>query len=252
MEEKEIQKNSNLITAQSFKINLNQVEELTTEDILKLSNAQLSNNQSLAGKLQDIQIIQNTIRSKPGKYNIVLGIKNAEGNLETITIEVTVKNRKKLFLLLSLIGLLILLGGVLLYNSGPKGLVSELPDATTEKMTTPELKKYLNQKFKDNSVSVQVYPKVYIQSDGKTGKMYVQNIPTNKYGQVASLQDKTTGETLCSTKLIKPGYQVSKINLRKKLSKGDHEGLVILNMYDLKDRKKVSTVNINVTISVTG
>lgn len=241
-----------LIVAKSFKISPKEVKELSHEKIIKLSKAKLIFEEDHTDRVpSSIRVIHNNIKSQPGEYNVTLGATNSRGEVETCEIEVTVKNRKNFFLLLlTLLALIALAGGLWWYNSRPNIVASGLPTATTEKMSPVALKKYAQKAVDQSNVTVQVYPHIYIKGDGQNGKMYVQNIPVNKTGQVATLKDKTTGEVLYTSELLKPGYQVSKVNLKKKLSKGDHQGLVTLTFYDLKEEKQVGKANVAVTIHV--
>lgn len=243
--------NDPLIVAQSFKINPKEVADLSHEKILTLSKASLSSSEEEGGEGTELWVVRHNITTQPGKYSVTLGATNSKGEVETWEVAVTVRNRKKfLLLLLSLLALLALAGGLWWYNSRPNVVASGLPAATTEKMSPVDLKKYAQKAVDQSNVTVQVYPHVYIKEDGQIGKMYVQNVPVNKTGQVATLKDKTTGEVLYTSELLKPGYQVSQVTLKKKLSKGDHPGTVTLTFYDLKEEKQVGKVNVAVTIHV--
>jgi hypothetical protein len=150
------------------------------------------------------------------------------------------KKRRAMILLLLLL-LFVSAGSWFVYNklqSGTK-IMSCLPDTkTTQKMTGGELKKYADKIVDKDNVTIHVYPKVSISSDGVSGKMWVQNPPVNATGQEASLiSDK--GETLFDSGLIEPGYQISSIKLNKKLPKGNHRGVISLSFYDLKEKKQV-------------
>jgi hypothetical protein len=162
------------------------------------------------------------------------------------------KKRRKLFLLLSLLALLVTGLGIwlALTNNSGKKIVSGLPDTkATQKMTAGQLKKYADKVVDQNNVTIQVYPSVTIDSDGVTGKMWVQNPPVNATGQSATLTSKD-GDLLYDSGLIEPGYQVSDVKLAKKLSKGKHEGTISLSFYDLKNKKQVGQTKVDVSITV--
>ena len=161
------------------------------------------------------------------------------------------KKKKRRLLLLLLLLLLLAVGGGLWYKlSQPTPVVSGLPSEVTEKMTDDELKKYADMKVDSSNVTIQVYPKVDIESDGVTGTMFAQNLPTNETGQTITLKDEATGDILYESGLLKPGYQVSKITLNKALSSGTHKGLVTVTFYDLKEERLVGQTNVAVTITV--
>lgn len=238
------------LVARSFKINSKEVGGLTSEKLLELSKAELSYRGD-DGEKPTVEVVRHSIQEKPGKYPLVLGVTHAEGEREELEVTVKVRNQKKiLFYLLSLLALLALVGGIWWYNSRPTNVASGLPSVATEKMSPVELKKYAEKEVDKSNVTVQVYPRISVQEDGQTAKMYVQNVPSNETGQVAVLKDKETGEVLYSSDLLKPGYQVSDIQLNKKLSKGKHQGIVTLTFYDLKEEKQVGKTNVAVTINV--
>ncbi|MDR2976070.1 MAG: hypothetical protein LBV19_01990 [Streptococcaceae bacterium] len=171
---------------------------------------------------------------------------------EKVQAEPKRRKRKKLFLLLGLLVLLIVACSiwlVLTYNSGKK-IVSGLPETkATQKMTAGQLKKYADKVVDQNNVTIQVYPNVTIDSDGVTGKMWIQNPPVNATGQEASLMTEK-GELLYDSGLIEPGYQVSDVKLTKKLAKGKHSGVIAVNFYDLKNKKQVGQTKVDVSITV--
>ncbi|WP_285122512.1 hypothetical protein [Lactococcus petauri] len=243
-------KDTRLFVAQSFRINAKEVPDLTSKKILELSKARMKDGDENTTSSK-IEVIHHSIQRKPGKYKAVLGVMNEEGEKDELEIDVTVWDSKKpLMLFLSALAIFSLLAGWWWYSHQPATVASGLPVATTEKMSPVALKKYAQQEVDKSNVTVQVYPHVYIKSDGETGKMYVQNVPVNKTGQVATLKDKVSGETLYTSELLKPGYQVSKVHLMKRLSKGEHPGLVTLTFYDLKEKKQVGRANVAVTIHV--
>jgi hypothetical protein len=165
---------------------------------------------------------------------------------------IIIKNKKKsIFLFLIVLTLLTLLGGFLRYNnSHSSNVVSGLPRVGTEKMTDIEIKKESKKKIDESSVSIQIYSKVLIESNGKTGVIRAQNVPSNKTGQKLILKEEKTGNTLYTSDLLKPGYQVSSLTLGKKLSKGVHKGNVTVIFYDLENKKQVGQTNVAVTIIV--
>lgn len=163
------------------------------------------------------------------------------------------KRQKRLFVLISAFVLLFaclgLWFGVIHHGSGTK-IVAGLPDVkATQKMTEGQLKKYADKVVDQNNVTIQVYPKILISSDGVTGKMWVQNPPVNSTGQEASLMSEN-GEVLFDSGLIQPGYQISTIKLTHKLTKGNHSGVIALNFYDLKSKKQVGQTKVDVSITV--
>ncbi|MDR2977390.1 MAG: hypothetical protein LBV19_08920 [Streptococcaceae bacterium] len=162
------------------------------------------------------------------------------------------KKKKRLLWLLSV--LLLLATGIgiwlALTQHHEAKIVSGLPDVkATQKMTEGELKKYADKVVDQNNVTIQVYPKIAVESDGITGRMWVQNPPVNATGQEALLKEKN-GELLFASGLIKPGYQVSNIKMTKKLSKGKHPGVIALNFYDLDSKKLVGQTKVDVSITV--
>ncbi|GAB2028061.1 hypothetical protein [Lactovum odontotermitis] len=161
------------------------------------------------------------------------------------------KKRKRWLVLLSVLVLLIgCLGLWFAFHHSEKRIVAGLPDIKkTQKMTEGQLKQYADKVVDDSNVTIQVYPKISIGSDGVTGKMWVQNPPVNTTGQSASLTSED-GELLFDSGLIEPGYQVSDIKLAKKLTKGNHSGVITLNFYDLKSKKQVGQTKVDVSITV--
>ncbi|GAB2025615.1 hypothetical protein OfM1_16870 [Lactovum odontotermitis] len=161
------------------------------------------------------------------------------------------KRQKRLFVLISaLVFLLACLGLWFAFHHSETRIVAGLPDIKkTQKMTEGQLKKYADKVVDQNNVTIQVYPKISISSDGVTGKMWVQNPPVNSTGQEASLMTED-GELLYDSGLIQPGYQVSTIKLTRKLTKGSYPGVIAVNFYDLKSKKQVGQTKVDVSITV--
>lgn len=230
---------------QSLRINSKEVKSLTNDQIIKLSKTKMNIKDS------KVKVIRNPIREEPGTYNVILGVCSEGVEYEEFPISVIVINQKKyLWILMSVIAFVMIISGFIWYKNIPTKVSSGLPIATNEKMSGSELKKYAEKKVDQSNVTLQVYPYINIQKDGKTGTMFVQNLPINKTGQVAILKDKSTGDVIYTSGLLKPGYQVSKIKLNKKLSKGDHNGLITLKFYDLKKEINVGKTNVAVEIHV--
>jgi hypothetical protein len=167
-----------------------------------------------------------------------------------LTEEQKKKRRLRRILLLVLL-LFLVIGGGLWWKSSLKRpqIASGLPEAAMEKMTDTELKKYADMKVDQSNVTIQVFPEVEVESDGRTGTLFAQNLPTNETGQTITLTDDA-GEVLFKSGLLKPGYQVSKVQLDKELSEGTHKGLVTVTFYDLKEEKQVGETNVEVSIHV--
>lgn len=241
--------------AQSFTVKSTEVSKLTDDKIISLACPLIIDGDEKKKVNSDqVEVLRNTIREKKGIYNVFLVFKDKQGNMVKgfeVEVKVYVTDKKKQLLLGLLLLLLVAIavGTGWYYNRSPT-VVSGIPSATTEKMSEASLKKYAEKQVDKSNVTIQVFPNISIDSDGKSGNMYIQNIPTNKTAQVATLKDKKTGEILYTSELLKPGYQVSKIFLNKQLSKGHHEGIVTLTFYDLKKEKQVGRVNVSVNISV--
>jgi transcriptional regulator of acetoin/glycerol metabolism len=161
------------------------------------------------------------------------------------------KKRRHLLWLLLLI--LLILGAYFswykLMHPAPQ-ITSGLPQVSTEKMTDEQLKKYADAQVDQSNVTIQVYPKVEINSTSKTAKMFAQNLPINKNGQTITLKDKKTKEILFESNLLKPGFQVSSATITKHLPKGTHQGIITVTFYDLKEKKQIGQTNVTVTIIV--
>ncbi len=242
--------------AQSFTVKSTEVSKLTDDKIISLACPKIIDGDEEKKVNRDqVEVLRNTIQEKKGNYNVFLVFKDKQGNMVKgfeVEVKVHVTNKKKQVLLALVTFLLVTLavGVGWYYNNRSPTVVAGIPSATTEKMSEVALKKYAEKQVDKSNVTIQVFPNISINSDGKSGKMYIQNIPTNKTAQVATLKDKKTGEILYTSELLKPGYQVSKILLNKQLSKGQYEGIVTLTFYDLKKEKQVGRANVSVNISV--
>ena len=241
------------ITAQSFKLQVSEVINLNDRKLISLAQVRLVADKKMpaGGK---IRARHPTIPNKVGNYAVDFILEDDQQEvLDEITVEMVVKSRKKTwFSLLSMIVLAALLSGLWLFvqQNSPQ-VTSGLPRMATEKMTDVELKKYANKKVDESNVTINAYSKIKIENDGRTGKMWVQNLPVNKTGQVVTLKDRKTGEILFTSDLLRPGYQVTSIILNKKLSEGTHKGLITLSFYDLKEEKLVGQTDIEAVITAT-
>ena len=163
------------------------------------------------------------------------------------------KIRKTLDKLLLLLLLLTIGGGVYWYLSiKPTPIVSGIfPSAkAAQKMTPDEMKDYAQKEVDKSNVTINVHPKVSVQENGTSATMWVQNIPINTTGQQAILQDKETGEVLAESGLIEPGEEVREIELTKKLTSGTHNGVILIEFYDLEKKEQIGDTSVNVQINV--
>ncbi|MCL2113352.1 MAG: hypothetical protein FWH31_05310 [Streptococcaceae bacterium] len=163
------------------------------------------------------------------------------------------KRRKKLIFILVLLLLLVGLGflGFNRLNKPTPILSGAFPDVSVaQKMSPEQLRKYEKEVIDASQVTINVYPKVKISSDGKTGEMWVQNLPTNVTGQEAILKDES-GKILYQSGMIKPENEIRTVELAQKLSEGEHKGEIEIHFYDLKSKKEVGQTVVDVVISVT-
>lgn len=229
-----------------FELKAKDVKDLTSSQLIELAQIQCFDNIGT-----EVKVSEHNLKSKSGKYEVHFSLMKGEEVLDHLSIEVKVKGIRWVLWIASALLLLALLGGYLWLNSRPPTtLVAGLPASATEKMTDQQLKEYAAKKVDSSNVTLQVYHKVSVEEDGKTAKLFVQNVPTNETGQLVTLKDKESGEVLYRSDLLKPGYQTSDILLDKKLSKGEHEGLVTLTFYDLKEEKQVGQTDVEVTLTV--
>ncbi|MBC1925529.1 hypothetical protein [Listeria innocua] len=164
------------------------------------------------------------------------------------------KKKKKKWLLLLLL-LALFLGVFYLFfirdHYVPKQVVSgNFPELAGKKMGADDLKKYAKRAVDTSKVTINVYPDVEVETDGKTGNLWIQNVPTNATAQQAILREKDSNDTLFKSGVLKPGYEVRSIVLDKKLSQGVHKGVMEIEFYDLKTQKKVGQTFVDVKINV--
>ncbi|MBO0460820.1 MULTISPECIES: hypothetical protein [unclassified Enterococcus] len=162
------------------------------------------------------------------------------------------KKKKRLLVLVLLLLALVAIGWYWYTNNQPTQILSDgFPEIkNAEKMTGEQLKKYANQAVDESNVTINVYPEVNINADGKTGNIWIQNLPTNRYGQQAILSVKDSQEKLYETGLLEPGYEVTELTLTKNLSSGEYPGVVELEFYDLDNKKLMGKTTVDVMIHV--
>ena len=117
-------------------------------------------------------------------------------------------------------------------------------------MNDQKLKEYANQRADETAMTVNVYPEVTISSANNQGQMWVQNLPTNVYGQEAELILAETGELLYSSGMLEPGNQNTTVTLEKYLEKGDYPAQIKLAFYNLKTKKLEGKTTVDATIHV--
>lgn len=248
------------LVAQSFTLSVKEVKSLTDKGvieraqikIIERNNKEVSLSETPYSQGYNVEVLH-TLQEKAGKYKVTFLLKDSNQEiLDTVTVEVTVTSKKKLIVfVLTILALLALALGFWWYSQNRHPTVSSgLPKVGTEKMTDAQLKQYADKKVDGSNVTLQVYPKVNVENDGRTAYLWVQNVPVNTTGQTVTLKNKTTGDVLYTSDLLEPGYQTSQVSLDKKLSKGTHSGLVTLTFYDLKEQKQVGQTDVEVTITV--
>ena len=96
-------------------------------------------------------------------------------------------------------------------------------------MTEEEIQAELDRIVEDGMFNISIASAIVFQSPDGEGEARIENISANKYHMQVDIILDETGETVYSSKLIKPGFSIANIQLSKELEPGEYEATAIFS-----------------------
>jgi len=172
--------------------------------------------------------------------------------LEERMIEEKEKREKKPIMLLLL---LILLTGVLwtIFRDGEAAqfVIGDFPGmADADAMDGERIRELAEQHLDEMSTMINIFPEVTVGTDGTSAVMWIQNAPTNDFGQNVILRLDGNETILFQSGVILPGYQINEIQLTEAIPSGEHSGIITLEFYDLETEELIGRTTVDVSVIV--
>jgi len=163
------------------------------------------------------------------------------------------KKRKKKLLLLFL--LLFLLTGLIwtMFSGGEAApfVIGDFPGmADADAMDGDRIRDLAEQHLNEMSTMINIFPEVTVGTDGTSAVMWVQNAPTNDFGQNVILRLDGNETILFQSGVILPGYQINEIQLTEAIPSGEHNGIITLEFYDLETEELIGRTTVDVSVIV--
>lgn len=151
------------------------------------------------------------------------------------------KNKK--LRLLVILGALIIVGAASGIYFGSRQNISRNPLAQDELAlggilpgkSGDEIRDLLDAKIEEGMVDIGVAVEPIFEENGKKGRLGIENIETNSYSFQVKLTLDGSGELIYESGLIKPGYYVEFVELKKKLVAGDYPATAVFSTYSLSE-----------------
>ena len=89
-------------------------------------------------------------------------------------------------------------------------------------MTEEEIQEELNRVVEEGMFNISIASAIVFESPMAEGEARIENIEANPYHMQVEIFLDETGESIYSSKLIRPGYSIEKIKLTKELEPGEY------------------------------
>jgi len=96
-------------------------------------------------------------------------------------------------------------------------------------MSEEEIQEELNRVVEEGMFNISIASAIVFESPEAEGEVRIENIPANKYHMQVDIILDETGETVYSSKLIKPGYSIEKISLSEELEPGEYAATAVFS-----------------------
>lgn len=108
-----------------------------------------------------------------------------------------------------------------------------------------------NDNSSDNMARVRVSLEIKAEKKRNSGRLVIQNLPTNHMRLRFTLLADGEAEPLFRSEMIDPGYAVKEIPLEKKYLHGKHKARLLLEFYDMEQEKKITESTMDIVINGT-
>ena len=106
---------------------------------------------------------------------------------------------------------------------------TEAMEGRIAQMTEEEIQEELNRVVEEGMFNISIASSIVFDPKTGEGEARIENIAANHYHMQVDITLDDTGETVYSSKLIKPGYSIEKIKLDKKLAPGVYAATAVFS-----------------------
>lgn len=147
------------------------------------------------------------------------------------------KSRKRLLILLIILAVLLVasITGVVVWQmTRDQGYERYAFDTDAmagriQRMTEEEIQAELNRVVEEGMFNISIASTVLFKSPDSEGEARIENVAANRYHMQVDIILDETGETLYSSKLIRPGYSIPTIRLNRRLEPGEYAATAVFS-----------------------
>lgn len=166
---------------------------------------------------------------------------------------------KKKYIIIAVVVLLLVVGGIVAaLNWGNLfGGSTTVENSTVSQVGTPDIDpnagKYEGSKPEDKGgeakgIKIPGYPSITIPANQTDVTMALLNPEGNPCYFTFELVLKDTNETLYKSKLVPPGQAITNITLSKPLDTGEHNAVIKISTFSLKDQSAMNGANVETVL----
>ena len=117
-------------------------------------------------------------------------------------------------------------------------------------MTEEEIQEELNRVVEEGMFNISIASAIVFESPTGEGEARIENVAANNYHMQVDITLDETGETIYSSKLIKPGYSIPNIKLSKRLEPGRYEATAMFSAITQDELKLFGQAGAQINIYV--
>ena len=165
--------------------------------------------------------------------------------------------RRLILLLIALLLLLVIAGGTAAYFIQRAGTYekyefdAEAMAGRIQQMTEEEIQAELNRVVDEGMFNISIASAILFNGPDGEGEARIENIAANHYHMQVDILLDETGETVYSSKLIKPGYSIKNIRLDKRLEPGEYPATAVFSAITQEEKQVFGTVAAQIRLYVT-
>ena len=106
---------------------------------------------------------------------------------------------------------------------------TEALEGRIQQMTEEEIQAELNRVVEEGMFNISIASAIVFESPTGEGEARIENVAANRYHMQVDIILDETGETVYTSKLIKPGFAVEKITLDKPLEPGEYHATAVFS-----------------------
>lgn len=117
-------------------------------------------------------------------------------------------------------------------------------------MTEEEIRQELNRIIEEGMFNISIASAIVFETPQSEGQARIENVASNRYHMQVDITLDETGETVYSSKLIKPGYSIDRIRLNRRLPPGEYAATAVFNAITQQELQIYGTVGAQIRLYV--